>query len=215
MTEKKTPTATQMAEYRQWCKTAVLEADYKKISEFNEEYEVFTQVYVEGGKKGVKDAVGEVLIPALYDDVTYTFADSFRHMAVPVVRAGKLALAASDGKGTLLTDFEYDGIRFEEGYYYLFKDKKQGLAISGGNVVIPAEMDQVYVPWNELVVFEKDGKYGFAIIGSDFISEAVYEECEIDNDEYLQVRLEGVWGYIDENGQFTTDPDEKSLYTGV
>lgn len=44
--------------------------------------------------------------------------------AVPVVRDNKVAFAAADGKGTLLTDFIYDAANFSEGYYVLLKDGK-------------------------------------------------------------------------------------------
>ena len=88
MTEKKIPTVTQMKEYRQMRKTMNSQADYDKVLNFEQEYDVFTKVYSENGKLGVKDAIGEVLVPALFDEIGYTYADSCRGFAVPVIKDG-------------------------------------------------------------------------------------------------------------------------------
>ena len=52
MTEKKIPTVTQMKEYRQMRKTMNSQADYDKVLNFEQEYDVFTKVYSENGKLG-------------------------------------------------------------------------------------------------------------------------------------------------------------------
>ena len=54
MTDKKTPTIEQMADYRQMYYTAVLAADFDRIQAFESEYDVFTKVYEENGMMGVK-----------------------------------------------------------------------------------------------------------------------------------------------------------------
>ena len=91
MTQKKTPTPEQIQEYRRICETAVTSEDYAKVNAFTDEYDTFTYVFEESGRMGVKDAAGEVLVPALFDDVAYTFADFFRGTAVAVIRSGKMA----------------------------------------------------------------------------------------------------------------------------
>lgn len=205
--EKKTPTVEQVMEYRTWFDNLTDEA-MAKISAFEREYNVFTHVYEEKGGYGVKDICGEVLIPAMFDKIACVFSDEYRNWAVPVVKDGMMALVASDGKGTLLTPLEYDNIHFYLGYYYLFKDGKEGLACVDGNILVPAEMDEVYAPFNSLVAFAKDGKYGFTMMGTGVITEPIYDEHELDESDTLVVVKDGVRGYLDENGAFTLDRDE-------
>ena len=135
--------------------------------------------------------------------------DHFKPYAVPVLKGDKFALVAQDGKGTMLSDFEFDQIHYTpECCYILVKDGKKGLAMSDGTVVIPAQMDQVYTPFNGLASFEKDGKSGFSMVYEGITTEAVYDDCELEGDTYLEVVKDGVKGFIDSNGVFTTDEDE-------
>ena len=90
MTDKKTPTIEQMADYRQMYKTAVLAADFDRIQAFESEYDVFTKVYEENGLMGVKDAAGDVLVPAMFDDVACTFTDCCRGFAIPNMPSAQL-----------------------------------------------------------------------------------------------------------------------------
>ena len=208
MTQKKTPTPEQIQEYRRICETAVTSEDYDKVNAFTDEYDTFTYVFEESGRMGVKDAAGEVLVPALFDDVAYTFADFFRGTAVAVIRSGKMALVKPDGKGTMLTDFIYDSIHFQDGFYFMVKDGKYGLATSGGHVVVPAEQDEVFMPINHLASFTKDGRNGFAMIGTGLITDAEYEDYDLTESDYLKVYRNGLPGYIDAEGNFTEDEDE-------
>lgn len=207
MTQKKKPTLEQIQEFRRIYKTAVTSEDYDKVNAFTEEYDTFTCAFEENGMMGVKDAAGDVLVPAKFDDIAYTFADIFRGTAVAVVKAGKMALVKPDGQGTMLTDFVYDSIQFQDGFYFLVKEGKFGLATSGGYVVVPAEQDEVFYPLNDLVVFTKDGKNGFAML-TGLITEAEYDEYELMDSEYLKVFKDGMAGYIDASGNFTEDEDE-------
>ena len=213
MTEKKIPTTQQMKEYRQLRKTMTTAEEYEKVMAFEEEYDIFTQVFTEEGRKGVKDAAGEVLVPAEFDEVGCTFADFCRGFAIPVVKDGKMALVSPDGKGTLLTEPVYDHICFDDCFFVLVKDGKKGLATGGGEVIIPAEMDEVYTPFNSLTAYSKDGKFGFAMIGYGLMTDPVYESYDIESGtEYLQVVKDGVSGYIDESGEFTTEEDERFFH---
>ena len=106
MTEKKIPTAQQMKEYRDLRGSMTTESDFEKVQAF------------ENGKMGVKDALGEVFVPAEYDEIGY-----------------------------------------------------------------------------------------------DLITEPVYESYDIVGEsDYLQVVKDGVTGYIDESGEFTTDEDERFFH---
>ena len=139
---------------------------------------MFTQVYEENGRFGVKSACGEVLVPALFDDVAYTFADRY-NWPIPVVNSGKIIFVIPDGKGTLFTEFEYDMVTFVDGYYILEKGDKKGLATGSGRVVISTEMDELAMPFNELVWFRKGDKYGFAMVESNIFTDVIYDGYEI------------------------------------
>ena len=210
MTEQKKPTVEQLNDFRQLIKTAACEADTDKLNAFINEYDIYTQIYEENGMKGVKDAAGQVLVPAAFDEVCYTFADHFLPHAVPVIKDGKFAFAAQDGTGTLLSDFEYDDIVYTaECCYIVVKDDKKGLALSDGTLVIPAQMDDIYTPFNGLGGYEKDGKHGFSLVYEQLTTEAIFEDYEIGEDDYLIVIKDGVRGYVDSQAQFTTDEDER------
>ena len=213
MQEKKTPTVEQVMEYRTWM-FKLTDESMEKITAFEREYDVFTKIYEEDGHYGVKDACGEVLVPALFDDIASTFMDECRRWAVPVVNDGKMALVTPDGKGTLLIPFDYDKIHFYFGFFYLIKEGKMGLADVSGRILVPAEMDKVYEPFNDLIVFAKEGKYGFSMLGSDVLTESIYDDYEVGDDEYLIVVKDGVRGFLDEEGRFTTESDDSFFYAG-
>jgi hypothetical protein len=69
------------------------------------------------------------------------------------------------------------------------------------------------MPFNDLVSFEKDGKYGFAMMDMGVITDPVYDDSDMDSDNYLEVVKDGVKGYIDEEGNFTANKDERFFST--
>jgi hypothetical protein len=51
------------------------------------------------------------------------------------------------------------------------------------------------------------------MIGYGLMTDPVYESYDIESGtEYLQVVKDGVSGYIDESGEFTTDEDERFFH---
>lgn len=189
-----------IAEYEEACHY------YEQISAFENEYETFTQIYEKKGKKGVKDICGDVLVPACFDEIGFTYQDKFRKLAVPVIKDGKMALVAANGKGSLLTNFEYDAIEMLEFNFVLCKENKKGLASQQGVIFVPVEMDEIFMPFNDLVAFKKDAKYGFFMNG--MLTDAIYDSGDINENEILVVTKDGETGYINEAGEFTTDPEE-------
>ena len=78
----------------------------------NETKNNFSEVFTgEKGKKGVKLSNDKVVVPALYDEIAYTY-DSFEADTRPYVaiKDDKYGLVLPDGKGTELTPFVYEGI---------------------------------------------------------------------------------------------------------
>lgn len=205
---KKTATQEQIREYRKMLDNLSSNDNMDKVNSFMEEYDTMCSLYEENGCTGVKDALGDVVVPALFDDITVVFSDANRYFAVPVIENGKYGLVKPDGKGTMAAECVYDNIHFEGGCHYLVKDGKQGLYDAYGNELIPVAADKVFEPWNDLIIFESDGKLGFAMFGSDVVTKAEFDACEVDENEDLVVTLNGKKGYLDEAGSFTEDADE-------
>ncbi|MGN1219451.1 MAG: WG repeat-containing protein [Candidatus Cryptobacteroides sp.] len=174
------------------------------------EYDTFQKVFEENGMKGVKDFDGNVVVPAIFDDVVETYSASCSGNLIPVVKDGLVGLVAPDGTGKVIVGFEYDSIHFVGYGFMCIKDEQEGLLSCSGQVIVPCEMDEIYEPLNDLIVFEKDGKRGY-LCGGVF-SKDLYEEDFIDDNDMLRVcRFEDreiVCGYLDKEGCFTTDADE-------
>lgn len=174
------------------------------------EYDTFQKVFEENGMKGVKDFDGNVVVPAIFDEIAETYSASCSGNLIPVIKEGHVGLVAPDSTGKVIVGFEYDSIHFV-GYGFLCsKDGRKGLLSCDGQVIIPCEMDEIYEPFNDLITFEKDGKRGYLCSG--VFSKDLYGEDFIDDDEMLRVyRIEDgekVCGYLDKEGCFTTDVDE-------
>ena len=205
---KKTATLEQIREYRKMLDNLSYDDNMDKVNSFMEEYDTMCSLFEENGCTGVKDIFGEVLVPAMFDDITVVFSDVNRHFALPVIKNGKYGLVKPDGKGTMAAECIYDNIHFEGCCHYLAKDGKQGMYDACGNEIIPVSADKVFEPWNDLIVFESDGKFGFAMFGSGVVTMAEYDAYEMDANEDLVVTLNGKKGYLDEAGKFTEDTDE-------
>ena len=200
---KNAPNAEQLKEYRE-CR------DRRKWKAFEEEYDVFTRLFTENGKTGMTDAAGDVLVPAMYDDIVYVMHDLVRKNVVPAVLDGKMALVCQDGNGTPKTKFEYDDIYYlDRGYYVLVKDGKKGFADMYGNVYLDCTMDEILPPTGHVVPFVRDGKFGFVMVGYDVYAEPQFDECMIDREDgTIVVIKDGTRGYVDANGWFTTEKSE-------
>ena len=200
---KKTPNAEQLKEYREYC-------DRRKWKAFEEEYDVFTRLFTENGKTGMTDAAGIVLVPAIYDDIVYVMHELGRSNVVPAVLDGKMALVSQDGNGTPKTKFEYDDIYYiNRGYYVLVKDGKKGFADTCGEIYLDCTMDEILPSTGYVVPFVRDGKFGFVMVDYDVYTEAEFDECMIDQEDgTIVVIKDGVTGYVDANGWFTTEKSE-------
>ena len=205
---KKTATLEQLREYRELTQNMNIDSDFEKINKFVEEYDTMCQVYEENGKEGVKDILGEVLVPAVFDCIAMTFEDVYRGLVIPVVKDGKFALVRPDGAGTLASEFIFDDIHFYEWFYYTVKDGKYGLYTNGGHEVLPPVADKVFEPFNDLVAYQVGDKFGFTMLGLGSYTEAIFEDYNPDDDGRLSVVLDGKKGYLDEDAQFTEDRDE-------
>ena len=104
---------------------------------------------------------------------------------------------------------KYDEIKIYEGgrldYYY-------GILDSNGNEIAPVIMDEVHemIDADGCIPLVKDGKWGLVHLG--LYVEPIYDKMEIWSEEYVKVWLNGVQGWLDIKGQFTTE--ESQAYIG-
>ena len=111
---------------------------------------------------------------------------------------------------------KYDEIKIYEGgsldYYLAKKNGKFGILDTNGNEVAPVIMDEVYemIDTDGCIPLVKDGKWGLVYF-YNYVA-PIYDRMVIRSEEYVDVWLNGVQGWLDMNGQFTTD--ESRAYIG-
>ena len=177
-----------------------------------ERYDWFDTVFEEGGKLGLKDIKGDVVVPAKYDGFQerchFLFARNVPRVAL--VR-GKAGLVKADGSGEELTPFDYDASSFMiiEPYFMMKKGDKMGILGMDGHVIAPCFLDEIYHPSGRCVVFKAGGKYGIL----DSYCNDLYVAPQYDNIEFIDmeqpytVTKDGVQGVINEAGTFMTDEE--------
>ena len=133
---------------------------------------------------------------------------------------GKFGVVIADGIGTCLIEPEYDFIGYPNDIVHVCKNGLWGvLNIATGEYLIPPDCESVsndngFMFTNGIGYYEKAGKLG-VIRDDGAFTEAIYDEVDGFPDEVVKVKLNGQWGYIDENKKFTTDEDSASFYFDV
>ena len=103
----------------------------------------------------------------------------------------------------------YDEIRIYEGgrldYYLAKKNDKYGILDFHGNEITPIIMDEVHemIDIDGCIPLVKDGKWGLVHL-YDYVP-PIYDKMVICSEEYVEVWLNGVQGWLDIKGQFTQD----------
>lgn len=183
------------------------------------EYDLLDVVFEENGKQGVKNAVGRILVPAIYKEFSETYIYTREEFVMPIPACdfnNKYAIVKGDGKGTPICPFEYDMITFLRGSlkHYLCKKNVGGKIFSGiirsnGEVVVPCEMDLIHELANGFSALVKDGKIGIYTIHGDYF-EPQFDDAD-EEAGFLKVCKDGVWGYLTEKGEFIDENDDKRL----
>ena len=163
-----------------------------------------------GGKWGIMDTKGKIIIPIKYDNaqcLDYNlFALNIGHIFsnMDAMPYGKIAIFNALGKQ--LTPFIYSGfltaIQFEEGFAILeTNDKKNGqqygLLDSTGKVALPANF-QFINGFNEgFCLISKNNKYGFLDKKLKMIIPLQYDDARSFFEGLAAVKLNEKWGFID------------------
>jgi hypothetical protein len=165
---------------------------------------------------GLKTALGEVLLPPLFENFTMmTKQELKKGDRVVTQQGGKWGVILADGTGTWLAKPEYDYIGYPNDITHVRRNGKWGvLDLRKGEFLIEPECEMVYdnsgfLFCNRIGFYKKDGKYGvLADWGAH--TEPVFEKVEMEPDGYVKVKFNGEWGFIGEDNKFTSD--EKEAY---
>lgn len=161
------------------------------------------------GKKGVKNAVGQILVPADYEDFTFV-GDRylFDYPTLGAKKDGKYGIVAADGSDHVFTDFRFDALvcypyaTMYQAYWDGMKDKF-GLVTGNGTVLVPDVLTACHEPWNDFVLLEGDGKYGALDLNTLKVVVPEYDKVDLDDNEEVVFHKDGVEGYIvEDTGEF-------------
>ena len=169
-------------------------------------------LFKECDKCGMKDPAGNILIPAIYDDIRFIFDVQFKEWPVPVILAGKFGLAAADGKGTLILECKYDYIAYKGGHYLLQKSGQWGV-YANGMKHFPINGEWVrQIPKSATIMYMNGLKLGFLDLETGTDTGPIFDNfLQLKKGFPVIVRYNGKDGYIDERGNFT-ERKEKSWF---
>jgi hypothetical protein len=171
-------------------------------------------VFEENGKVGLKTPYGELIIPAMIDDYYLLSRNSHKMLdRLTVVVGDKYGIIKTNGSGTWIVEPEYDYIGFPDAITHVRKEDKSGLLnISTNELVAPLEYDNVYEDngfffLNGIGVLIKGDKIAI-VMDYGKVSKAIFDDIEQPVEGVVKVKMNGEWGYIDEEGDFTTNIDD-------
>lgn len=181
-------------------------------NDLNFKYDFFNKTFEVDGKVGLVDALGNILIPAIYKEILEAYHyDMKDHFVGAVNDDGKFALVKPDGKGTAVTPFMYEYLASDpySPYYTVKLDDKWGFIDEKGEVIVPCELDGFYPQSNGIIVVEADGKFGIFTTWGVYVK-PVFEEVD-DSTDFVRVHLGDKWGMLDEHGEFFDEDDEDKM----
>ncbi len=188
-----------------------LESDYlDMLNSFDWE----TKTFEKDGKYGLINPLGEILVQPFFEDFMMGSRDELKNGdRVVAMLNGKWGVLVCDRKGSWLIEPEYDFIGYPNTITQVNKNGKWGIIdLSKKAFIIPLECDEVsndqgFMFVNGIGTFDINGKTG-VIRDDGTFTEAIFEEVDGFPDELVKVKLNGKWGYINEQNQFTEDEDE-------
>lgn len=194
-----------------------------KAREYQEQFDWYCYSFEENGKVGMKDVFGRVVVPAQYDEILYF--PTYECLTFIPVKAKKDGLFGIlqlfyDRESQEVTAFEYEDTYPIEFTTYTAVRKpgsdKWGLIDFAGQMVVPAEMDDINpVCANGTIFLTKDGRVGVY----DYVYEALaypeYDEVEGMGEGGLLTFVKyGIEGHVDVNGKFYSFETLERFYAG-
>ena len=202
-----------------------MEDDLRMLRDFEAKYDWPELVFEKNGHKGLRDILGNVLVPPVYDG----FADLDRymilHMKIAIAeKDGLYGIVSAKGKGTALSSFVYDEIQLlhKHGLFLVHKhgDALHSILDKYGRVLVPNMVEQIVECKMSRVVYKGGDKYGAVMINSDYVSgiysafEPVFDSIRDSGpDSFVEFGLDEEIGYLseDQSHQFVTKEEYDSL----
>jgi len=177
-------------------------------------YDWSSELFEVDGKYGLKSCVGEILLPAAFDDFKVLGGTYLPKGATVVAELdGKMGVVRADGVGEWLVAPEFDDIGYPNAITAVRKGNKWGvLDLTRGELLIPVELDAIYggsgfMFVNGMAYYEKDGKVGVMNENGECTA-TIFDTAEPNESGVIEVTLNGETGFINREGQFTADEDE-------
>jgi len=108
----------------------------------------------------------------------------------------------------------YSKCMFYDSFFHVEKDGKMGLYTKDGLVVLPTEMDAIYIYEKEgYIVVKRGGKSGVCSMDGKYIVEPVMDELSVYySDGYIHITKEGKKGLLDIKGKEIIPPVMDKVY---
>ena len=187
--------------------------------EFLNRFEWGGELYMDGELCGLKNALGEVLLAPVFEDMKLLSQhDIEKGDRIVAQQNSKWGVVLADGVGTWLVQPEYDTIGYPNSLTYVCKNGKWGvLNLATFEFLIPLECDKIYADngfmfINGVGVYEKDDRKGIVSSSGEFTG-AIFDDVDCEPDEHVKVLLNGEWGYINEGNEFTSDLEEAYYFS--
>lgn len=175
-------------------------------------YRWYPEIVNDGDKCGIASVLGKVILPTEFEDVKFFNFAVEEQSVITAKKEGKWGLVKTYS-GESVTGFIYDYMPPVSGNITpVMKDEKWGYIKNNGESFTPLDLETVFIEngatfMNGISVFKKDGRYGVTD-GYD-ISKPVFDEIDmVELDSSITGTRDGVKGYINEEGEFTTNEDE-------
>lgn len=230
-----------------------------ELDDLQDNYDWKNQIFEKNGRKGLKDILGNTLIPPLFHEIkneNHSLLDNHFLKAIVVIdENSKEKLVAPDGSGRVLYEAPDEATIYElvpSVFLITNGEGLQGLIDNEGKEYCACDYlrcggiddfpdipkDVICILYDNspetkysfllaVPVFDETGKrcgtnYKFTgFIFSDYEGAYIGNEYEVRNSQgrikpkpqNLSVLYNGIWGFFDKNGDFTTD--EEKAYIGI
>lgn len=177
-----------------------------------------TEAFGEGKKWGLKNPLGEVIVKPLFEDFMMLSSSELEiGDKVVAMKDGFWGVIFIDGTGSWLIEPEYDFIGYPNIITHVRKGDKWGvLNLDKKELLIPVDCEYIdndmgFMFTNGIGSYKRAGKWGVVTHYGAF-TEAIFEETELFPEEWVKVKYEGEWGYLNEDMKFAPDEDEACFH---